>query len=85
MPREVGVQGALIFGGDGAFRGLKPIIGGMVNADGGFMSYAGLAAPFQFDNGRIGVAWTHISNANIHDQNPGVNSVLVTWTWMFRD
>jgi hypothetical protein len=114
------------FGGDGAFRGFKPIIGGMVNADGGFMGYAGLAAPFQFgngrweiqpwaavggyhrgdgidlggtfqfhlglgasyavsSNGRIGVAWTHISNANIHDENPGVNSILVTWTWMFRD
>ena len=114
------------FGGDGAFRGLKPIIGGMVNADGGLMGYAGLAAPLQFDNrrweiqpwaamggyyrgdgvdlggtfqfnlglgisyavinnGRIGVAWTHISNANIHDKNPGVNSVLGTWTWMFRN
>jgi hypothetical protein len=49
------------------------------------VDYAGLAAPFQFEDGRIGVAWTHISNANIHDKNPGVNSVIVTWTWMFRD
>jgi hypothetical protein len=114
------------FGGDGAFRGLKPIIGGMVNDEGGFMGYAGLAAPFQFDNrrweiqpwaavggyhrgngidlggtfqfnlglgisyavrdnGRLGVAWTHISNADIHSLNPGVNSVIGTWTWMFRD
>ena len=115
-----------LFGGDGAFRGLKPIIGGMVNGEGGFMAYAGLAAPFQFDsrrweiqpwgavggyhrgdgidlggtfqfnlglgisyavsnNGRLGVAWTHISNADIHDKNPGANSLIGTWTWMFRD
>jgi hypothetical protein len=115
-----------LLGGDGAFRGLKPIVGGMVNDEGGFMGYAGLAAPFQFDNrrweiqpwaamggyhrgngidlggtfqfhlglgvsravssnGRLGVAWTHISNANIHEKNPGVNSIIGTWTWMFRD
>jgi len=115
-----------LFGGDGVFRGLKPIIGVMGNSKGGVMGWAGLAAPLQFDNdrweiepsaamgayhrgsgidlggtfefhlgvaasyavsehSRFGIELTHISNANTHRINPGSNSALVTWTWMFRD
>jgi hypothetical protein len=115
-----------LFGGDGVFRGLKPIVGAMGNTKGGVMGWAGLAAPFQFDNdrweiepsaglgayhrgsgidlggtfefhlgvgasyavsthSRLGVELTHISNANTHHINPGSNSALVTWSWMFKD
>jgi hypothetical protein len=60
------------FGGDGAFRGLKPIIGGMVNADGGFMGYAGLAAPFQFDNGRWEIQpWAAMGGSSRRRHRPG--------------
>jgi hypothetical protein len=115
-----------LFGGDGTFRGLKPIVGVMGTTKGGVMGWAGLAAPFQFGGGkweiepsaalgayrrgsgidlggtfefhlgvavtyavsehsRFGVALTHISNANTHHINPGSNSALATWTWMFKD
>jgi lipid A 3-O-deacylase len=113
-----------LFGGDGAFRGLKPIFGVMGNTKGGLMGWGGLAAPFQFgrfeveasagmggyhrgnsldlggtfefhlgvaasyavsEHSRFGVALNHISNANTHRFNPGANSALVTWTWMFTD
>ncbi|TAK98661.1 MAG: acyloxyacyl hydrolase [Rhodospirillaceae bacterium] len=115
-----------LFGGDGVFRGLKPVVGVMGNTKGGVMGWAGLAAPFQFDNdrweiepsaglggyrrgsgidlggtfefhlglgasyaisdhSRLGVEFTHISNANTHRINPGSNSALVTWSWMFGD
>jgi hypothetical protein len=113
-----------MFGGDGAFRGLKPIVGVMANTKGGVMGWGGLAAPFEFgrfeiepsagmgayhrgsgidlggtfefhlglgasyavsDHSRFGLLLTHISNANTHHINPGANSALVTWTWMFKD
>src|SRR6202012_3822503 len=35
------------FGGDGAFKGLKPIIGLMGNTEGGIMGWGGIAAPFE--------------------------------------
>ena len=40
-----------LFDNDGTFRGLKPFVAGMVNSKGGLFGYAGLAAPFQWDNG----------------------------------
>ncbi len=53
---------------------------------GTFQLHLGLGISYAVsDHGRVGVGLTHISNANIHEKNPGVNSVLVTWTWMFRD
>ena len=113
-----------VLGSDGVFRGFKPLLGVMANSAGGVFGYAGLAAPFAFDdgrwefvpsaglgayrrgdgidlggtfefhiglavsyavtrNGRLGLALDHISNANTHRQNPGANSVLVTWSWAF--
>lgn len=40
--------------GDGGFRGLKPLVGFMVNGKGATYAYAGLAAPIQFGEGN---AW----------------------------
>lgn len=37
--------------GDGSFRGLKPLVGFMINGKGANFAYAGLAAPFQFAGG----------------------------------
>jgi hypothetical protein len=34
---------------------------------------------------RLGTAITHISNANTHDINPGVNNALITFSWIFTD
>lgn len=108
----------------GAFRGFKPLVGVMANTGGAVFGYAGLAAPFAFDDGRweivpsaamgayskgngidlggtfefhlgvgasyaitgdsrLGVAVYHISNANTHRKNPGVNTVAVTWSFAF--
>jgi lipid A 3-O-deacylase len=35
------------------------------------------------DNGRLGVGIYHISNANLHNKNPGVNSILANWVFSF--
>ncbi len=35
------------------------------------------------DNGRLGFGIYHISNANTHRKNPGVNSLLASWTITF--
>ncbi len=35
------------------------------------------------DTGRFGIGVYHISNANIHPKNPGVNSILATYTFAF--
>ena len=114
-----------LFESDGVFRGFKPLVGVMANTAGAVFGYAGLAAPFAFDDGRweivpsaamgayskgdgidlggtfefhlgvgasyavtgdsrLGVAVYHISNANTHRKNPGVNSVAVTWSFAFN-
>ena len=113
-------------GGDGAFRGFKPLVGLAAQTSGSVFGYAGLALPFVFgadgrweivaegalgayrqgssllnlggtfefhlglganyaasENGRLGVGIYHISNANLHTKNPGVNSVLATYTFTF--
>lgn len=106
---------------DGAFRGLKPMIGAMFATNDAVFGYAGLAVPFQWgrfeiepsagmgayhrgnaidlggtfefhlgfatsyaitDRIRIGAELTHISNANTHRINPGLNSVLGTVSFM---
>lgn len=116
-----------LFGGDGIFRGIKPIIGVMGTTNGAVMGWGGVAFPLWFDGGRweiepsmaigayskgsngvdlggvrefhlgmnisyrlgeqtrIGVALTHISNANTQHINPGMNSGLITFSWMFTD
>jgi lipid A 3-O-deacylase len=41
-----------LFESDGAFRGFKPLVGLMATTGGSVFGYAGLAAPFAFDDGR---------------------------------
>lgn len=46
-----------------------------------FQFHLGLDVAYQFDNGsRLGAKFAHISNAWIHDSNPGVESVLLTYS-----
>ncbi len=46
-----------------------------------FQFHLGAEVAYEFDNGdRAGVYVTHISNADIHDRNPGVESVLLTYS-----
>ena len=106
-------------GGDG-FRGIAPLAGLLVNADGGVFGYGGLHADlrlterivftpmggiggyasgdgkdlggvfqfivgselaYEFENrARLGLYVTHISNAGIHADNPGTESVLVSFS-----
>jgi len=35
------------------------------------------------ENSRLGVGIYHISNANLHNKNPGVNSILANWVISF--
>lgn len=45
-----------------------------------FLSSIQLA--YRFDNGsRLGLAYQHISNGSISDDNPGAEIILLTWTW----
>lgn len=51
---------------------------------GTFEFHVGLAANYAVtDNGRLGVGIFHISNANFHRKNPGVNSILAIYTFSF--
>ena len=50
-----------------------------------FQFQLGLTAAYRFrDNSSLGVTFTHISNAKIHDSNPGVESLLLTYTIPFE-
>jgi len=53
--------------GDGSFRGLKPLVGFMVNGKGANFAYAGLAAPFEFANG----AWEFTPAAGMGSDHRG--------------
>ena len=64
-------------------------IGGYHEGDGIFLGgtfefHVGVSASYAISrNTRLGVAIYHISNANTHRKNPGVNSVLLQWSWAF--
>lgn len=46
-----------------------------------FQFHLGVTAAYHFeDDSSLGITVTHISNASIHDKNPGVNSLLLTYT-----
>lgn len=46
---------------------------------GGFQFRIGAELAYRFDNDiRLGVGFAHISNAGIHDRNPGENELMVT-------
>ncbi len=50
-----------------------------------FQFQLGLTAAYRFrDNSSLGVTFTHISNAKIYDSNPGVESLLLTYTIPFE-
>ncbi|MFW5678653.1 MAG: acyloxyacyl hydrolase [Pseudomonadota bacterium] len=59
-------------------------IGGYASGDGKdlggvFQFVVGSELSYRFDNGaRVGLYVTHLSNAGIHDANPGTESVLLT-------
>ena len=46
-----------------------------------FQFQLGLTAAYRFeDDSSLGITFAHISNASIHDKNPGVESLLLTYT-----
>ena len=48
---------------------------------GTFQFHLGLDVSYQFSGGnRLGLKMAHISNAGLHDENPGVESALLTFT-----
>jgi len=52
---------------------------------GTFEFHVGLSASYAISpNSRLGVAVYHISNAKTHRKNPGVNSLLLQWSWAFN-
>lgn len=49
---------------------------------GTFEFHLGLSITYPVtDDSRLGLYVTHISNAGINDDNPGVNSLLLTWSF----
>ncbi len=55
-----------------------------IDLGGTFEFHLGVGASYAVtDNSRLGVAIYHISNANTHRKNPGVNSVALTWSFAF--
>lgn len=61
-------------GGGGFVQGRAKALGGV------FQFHAAITSAFVFDNeARIGITLTHISNASIHDSNPGLDSGLFTY------
>ncbi|MBD24897.1 MAG: deacylase [Candidatus Marinimicrobia bacterium] len=64
-------------------------VGGYHEGDGIFLGgtfefHVGLSASYALsENSRLGVALYHISNANTHRKNPGVNSILLQWSLAF--
>lgn len=50
------------------------------NLGGTFEFRLSLAAAYAFDNGsRLGIRFGHISNADLHQRNPGENDLMVTY------
>lgn len=59
-------------------RGSGPDLGGTLE----FRS--SVTVDYEFDNrSRLGVRLAHISNAGIHDENPGLNELLITYAFPF--
>ena len=49
-----------------------------------FQFHLGLAAGYRVtERTRIGIAYQHVSNADIHDRNPGADSLFLTVTFAF--
>ncbi|MEZ4598348.1 MAG: acyloxyacyl hydrolase [Syntrophotaleaceae bacterium] len=79
--------------GDFAWRSLilTPVLaaGGYEDGDGKdlggtFQFRLSLHLAYQFDNlSRLGIQIAHISNANIHDYNPGEEEIYLNYSWPF--
>jgi lipid A 3-O-deacylase len=55
-----------------------------ISLGGTFEFHVGVSASYAMSrNSRLGLALYHISNANTHRKNPGVNSILLQWSWAF--
>jgi len=55
-----------------------------IDLGGTFEFHVGVSTAYAItDNSRVGLALYHISNANTHRKNPGVNSILLQWSWAF--
>lgn len=50
---------------------------------GTFQFHLGLDVAYQLETGRVGLKLSHISNATIHADNPGVESLLLTYSVPF--
>ena len=51
---------------------------------GEFEFHVALATSYAIsDTSRLGIGIYHISNANFHRKNPGVNSILASWSFRF--
>ncbi|QBQ55308.1 acyloxyacyl hydrolase [Nitrosococcus wardiae] len=54
--------------------------GGSKDLGGTFQFKTGINFAYQFDGGsRLGIRLAHVSNANIHDRNPGENEIFLTY------
>ena len=54
--------------------------GGELNMGGVFQFRLGATGAYQFDGGsRLGVAFVHVSNANLDYRNPGENELMLTY------
>lgn len=88
-----------VFGSGGLFLDLQPFPGFYLRPFGGIGGYSegsarDLGGVFQFETGaavgyrfenqmETGILFKHISNAGIHDDNPGVNSLMLTVSMPF--
>jgi len=67
-------------GGPGAYRQGSSAL----DLGGTFEFHLGASVNYAIsDRGRFGIGVYHISNANTHRKNPGVNSILATYTFSF--
>jgi lipid A 3-O-deacylase len=58
--------------------------GGSEDLGGAFQFRLGITAAYELGNrSRIGLQFAHISNADIHDRNPGDNEILLTYAIPF--
>ena len=59
--------------------------GGSIDLGGVFEFHESIELDYKFDNGyRVGTQLAHTSNANIYSSNPGVNTVMATFSFPIR-
>ncbi len=71
---------AVLEGGPGVYKQGNSSL----NLGGTFEFHVAAQVSYQLtDRGRLGLGIYHISNANVHRKNPGVNSILASWSILF--